>query len=143
MGVDVDSNLFVQRTANRLIEAVQSGDQAVIAIMRPLLTACYPSQLVQAITDGPILFALLVLVWLKPRKPGVVGAWFLGGYGLMRIATEGIRQPDVGVPLLSTPMGALSRGQVLSLLMVAMWLVAGLIVIRRDVEPIGGLKKSH
>ncbi len=144
MDIDADANLFVQRTANRLVEAVQSGDEAVIGVLRPELTAYYPSQLVQALTDGPILMLLLVLVWLKPRKPGVVGAWFLGGYGLMRIASEGIRQPDEGVSLLSTPLGDLSRGQVLSLLMVAVWLVAGLIVLRRDVEPIGGLfKKSQ
>jgi len=142
MGVDAEANLFVQRTANRLIEAVQSGNEAVIAVMRPELTACYPSQLVQAITDGPILFGLLVLVWLKPRKPGLIGVWFLGGYGLMRIASEGIRQPDEGVPLLSTPFGDLSRGQVLSLLMVVMWFIAGLIVIRRDVEPIGGIRRK-
>ncbi len=142
MDIDADANLFVQRTANRLVEAVQSGDELVIAVMRPELTACYPSQLVQALTDGPILILLLVLVWLKPRKPGVVGAWFMGGYGLMRIASEGIRQPDSGVRLLSTPMGDLSRGQVLSLLMVAVWLVAWFLVVRRDVEPIGGLLKE-
>jgi len=142
MDIDADANLFVQRTANRLVEAVQSGDELVIAVMRPELTACYPSQLVQALTDGPILILLLVLVWLKPRKPGVVGAWFMGGYGLMRIASEGIRQPDSGVPLLSTPVGDLSRGQVLSLLMIAVWLVGGFIVVRRDVEPIGGLLKK-
>jgi len=144
MDIDADANQFVQRTVNRLIEAVQSGNETVIAVMRPELTACYPSQLVQAITDGPILGLLLVLVWLKPRKPGLIGVWFLGGYGLMRIASEGIRKPDIGVPLLSTPMGDLSRGQVLSLLMVAVWLVAWLIIVRRDAEPIGGmLKKSQ
>ncbi len=144
MDIDADANSLVQRAVNRLVEAVQSGNEAVIEAMRPELTAYYPSQLVQAFTDGPILMLLLVLVWLKPRKPGVVGAWFMGGYGLMRIASEGIRQPDDGVPLLPTPMGDLSRGQVLSLLMVAVWLVGGFIIIRRDVEPIGGLlKKSH
>ena len=142
MDIDADANQFVQRTVNRLVEAVQSGNEPVISVMRPELTACYPSQLVQAITDGPILGLLLVLVWLKPRKPGLIGVWFLGGYGLMRIASEGIRQPDAGVPLLSTPMGDLSRGQVLSLLMVAVWLVAWLIIVRRDVEPIGGLGRS-
>ena len=143
MDIDADAKLLVQRTANRLVEAVQSGDEAVIGVLRPELTAYYPSQLVQALTDGPLMILLLVLVWLKPRKPGVVGAWFLGGYGLMRIASEGIREPDVGVPLLSTPVGDLSRGQVLSLLMVAVWLVGGFIVVRRDVEPIGGLLKSE
>jgi len=130
------------RTTNRIIEAVQAGDRTVIDALRPELTAFYPSQLFQAITDGPMLMLLMVLVWLKPRKPGVVGAWFLGGYGVMRIATERFREPDLGVALLATPLGDLSRGQVLSVLMVVVFVVGGLIVIRRDVEPIGGLLRG-
>ncbi len=142
MDIDEDAK-FVHRTSERLVEAVQSGNETVIAAMRPELTACYPSQLVQALTDGPILMLLLVLVWLKPRKPGVVGCWFMGGYGLMRIASEGIREPDADVAMWSTPLGDLSRGQVLSLLMIGVWLVGGFIIVRRDVEPIGGLLKRE
>ena len=100
-----------------------------------------PSQLLQAITDGPLLIAVLALIWLRPRKPGVVGAWFLISYGLMRIATEVVRQPDAGVKALLTPLGDLSRGQVLSVLMVLSGIVGLVIVARRDAEPMGGLLK--
>jgi phosphatidylglycerol:prolipoprotein diacylglycerol transferase len=120
-----------------LVHAAMQGREQVIETMRPLLTAFYPSQIFQAITDGPILFTLLALVWIKPRKPGVVASWFLMGYGSLRITTEVFRQPDVGVSLLL----GLSRGQVLSVLMI----VGGALMLwwssRRKVERLGGLRK--
>ncbi len=139
MPSDADAELFVRRTIDRLIEAVQSGDQVVSALMRPELLAYYPSQIIQAVTDGPVLLLLMIVVWCKPRKPGIVGAWFLGGYGVMRIISERFREPDLGVQLLSSPLGDFSRGQLLSFLMVAVAVIGGFIVARREVEPIGGL----
>ena len=123
-----------------VVQAIRDGDAAITEAVRPMLTAHYPSQLLQAITDGPLLGALLVVVWWRARKPGVVGSWFLIGYGVMRIVTEFARQPDAA--LLQTPLGDLTRGQVLSLLMVASGLVALFICTRREVEPIGGLGKT-
>ena len=86
----------------------------VIDTVQPLLTPYYPSQLFQALTDGPLLIALMFIVWWKPRRVGVPASWFLLGYGVMRIASEGLRQPDEGVAQLA----GLSRGQVLSVAMV-------------------------
>ncbi len=122
-----------------VVEAVRQGDQAVIAVVEPLLTAYYPSQIIQAITDGPILVAILALIWLRPRKPGVIGAVFLIAYGVMRIVTERYRQPDEGVALL---FGALSRGQVLSILMVVAGIAALILCQRRNVERISGLLRQ-
>jgi phosphatidylglycerol:prolipoprotein diacylglycerol transferase len=124
-----------------VVQAAVAGNEQVMATLRPLLTAYYPSQLIQALTDGPLLLAVLVIAWWKPRKPGVVGAWFLISYGIMRIGTEFIRQPDEGVAGLATPLGDLSRGQLLSALMVIIGAVSLVIVSRREVDPIGGLVK--
>ena len=55
-----------------LIRLIDRGNEAAIEAIQPLLTAYYPSQLVQALTDGPLLFAVLAIVWLRPRKPGVL-----------------------------------------------------------------------
>ena len=44
-----------------------------------------------------VLFALLAIVWLKPRKPGVITGCFFAFYGALRIATEQLREPDIGV----------------------------------------------
>lgn len=142
LATDPDAQALVARTTRSLVAAIQDGNQAVTEAVRPLLTAFYPSQILQAITDGPLLAALLVLVWWKPRKPGVVGASFLMGYGLMRVISELFRQPDEGVSVLATPLGDLSRGQLLSVAMIAAGAVALLICSRREVEPVGGLEKG-
>ena len=125
-----------------VVRAAGEGNQQVIETVQPLLTAYYPSQIIQAITDGPILMAVIIIAWWGPRKPGVVGSWFLISYGVMRILTELVRQPDAGVAGLVTPLGELSRGQLLSILMVVIGVVALVICTRREVEPIGGLVKT-
>jgi phosphatidylglycerol:prolipoprotein diacylglycerol transferase len=125
-----------------VVRAAKEGNPEVIETIQPLLTAFYPSQIIQAVTDGPILIAVLIIAWWGPRKPGVVGSWFLISYGVMRILTEFIRQPDAGVAGLATPLGELSRGQLLSILMVVIGVVALVICTRREVEPIGGLVRT-
>ena len=125
-----------------VVRAAAEGNQQVVETLRPLLTAYYPSQLLQALTDGPLLMGVLVLAWWGPRRPGVVGSWFLISYGVMRILTEFVRQPDIGVAGLATPLGELSRGQVLSVLMTLIGAVGLLICVRREVEPIGGLVQT-
>ena len=118
-----------------IVEATRAGNEQVIEVLRPLLTAYYPSQIFQALTDGLLVAVVLALIWLKPRKAGVVGSWYLIVYGVMRIATEVFRQPDEGVVLLL----GLSRGQVLSVVMILAGVVCLIITTRRSVEPIGGL----
>lgn len=121
---------------DKLAAAAQGGDADIISALQPVLTAYYPSQLIQALTDGPILAALLIMVWLKPRMPGVVGGWFLIGYGFLRISSEAFREPDVGIALLL----GWSRGQVLSVLMILIGAIILAMVLRRKAEPLGGLK---
>ena len=87
----------------------------VAGALKPMLTAYYPSQIFQAISDGPALALLLIVIWLKPRKPGIIASWWLIGYGSFRIITELFRQPDTGVALIL----GLQRGQLLSALMIA------------------------
>jgi phosphatidylglycerol:prolipoprotein diacylglycerol transferase len=142
MAGDEGAARYVTGTLESLIAAVQDGNAAVIRELGPLLTVRYPSQLIQAITDGPVLFLILALAWWKPRKPGVVGGIFLVAYGAMRIATEHFRVPDAGVALLQTPLGDLSRGQCLSVLMILVGVIGLPIVARREVQPIGGLVRS-
>ncbi|RMH28464.1 MAG: prolipoprotein diacylglyceryl transferase [Planctomycetota bacterium] len=125
----------------RLIEAVQRGTPGLTERLAPLLAARHPSQLYQALAEGPVLLAALWLIWRRPRRPGVVGAWFLMIYGALRIVTELWRLPDdtLAVPRV---MG-LSRGQWLSAAMilsgaVALWVVTR----RRGAAPLGGWGKA-
>ncbi|MCP3902703.1 MAG: hypothetical protein GY715_03625 [Planctomycetes bacterium] len=69
----------------------------------------------------------------------MIGAWFLIGYGVLRIASEFFRQPDVGVEV----WAGLSRGQWLSILLVVSGAVGLWIVSRRPVDTMGGLLTSE
>ncbi|MCA9291744.1 MAG: prolipoprotein diacylglyceryl transferase [Phycisphaerales bacterium] len=126
----------VRIVTERVVDAVQSGNEVVAAAVRPLLTSFAPSQLLQALTDGPVLMALLAVCWLRPRRPGVIGALFLTFYGVLRISTEVVRQPDEGVAVWL----GLSRGQWLSVAMVLAGLIGLLVVSRRNVPRLGGLR---
>lgn len=119
-----------------LIAQLQHGSAEAAARLGPVLNSRHPSQLYQALTDGVILTAVLWWVWRVPRKPGVVGCWFLMTYGVLRVITEIWRLPDAH---LSVPrVLGLSRGQWLSVAMFAVGAGALGIVQRRRVERIGG-----
>ena len=121
---------------HNVVQEAYKGNQVVIETVTPLLTAWYPSQLFQAATNGLLLFIALSMIWWKPKKEGVVAGWFLTIYGLFRVLTEAYRQPDEGVSLIV----GLTRGQILSVLMV----VAGVALIslfsKRRIEKTGGVK---
>jgi phosphatidylglycerol---prolipoprotein diacylglyceryl transferase len=74
--------------------------------------ARHPSQLYEAILEGPVL--LLVLWWLARRRPGAgsVAALFLIVYGLFRFAVEFTREPDEQLGFIA--FGWLTMGQLLS-----------------------------
>jgi phosphatidylglycerol:prolipoprotein diacylglycerol transferase len=112
---------FFRTGVARLIATIQSGTsqgQKLAADVAPLLASRHPSQLYQAAAEGIVMAALLWLIWRVPRLPGVVSAWFLIVYGLLRIATEFYRLPDAHLQL--PRVLGLSRGQWLSALMVVL-----------------------
>lgn len=129
---------------DRAIAIIQSSGSVlrddVVRQIDPLLSSRYPSQLFQAVTDGPLLAAVLWIAWMRPRLPGVIGCWFMLAYGVMRIATEHWRLPDTDIAL-ATILG-LSRGQWLSIAMVLVGVV-GIAIIRiraarLAIQPVGG-----
>ncbi|MCA9296786.1 MAG: prolipoprotein diacylglyceryl transferase [Phycisphaerales bacterium] len=120
-------------------DTTDAAHAAVVKSLAPALEARYPSQFIQAFTDGPLLACLLIFIWWKPRKPGVVGSWFLIGYGVMRIISERFREPDEGVALL---LNMLTRGQVLSVLMITVGVITLTIFARRPGPLMGGLSRA-
>ena len=119
-----------------VIKETQSGTQKTIDLVAPLLTAWHPSQIYQAILNGPLLMFLLCVVWWSPKKPGVVSGWFLIFYGSFRFLTEFFRQPDTGVSLLFS----FSRGQVLSVLMLVLGIVFLFFCLKHPNKKLGGIK---
>ena len=128
----VGGSFYYQTIVNELY----AGNQTVIQVVKPLLTAWYPSQLFQAFAEGPLLFLALFIVWWTPKKPGIIASCFLLFYGSARIATEVFRQPDEGVALF---MG-LSRGQVLSVFMIMFGVLLLFYTSRIKTQTYGGFK---
>lgn len=83
--------------AEALVRACYAHNAAVINKVAPLLTARYPINFMQAVTDGVILFAVLAMAWIRPRPAGWIFGWFMLTYGILRIVTEQYRVPDPDV----------------------------------------------
>jgi phosphatidylglycerol:prolipoprotein diacylglycerol transferase len=123
----------------RMIQSLERGGATAKELARELpavLSARHPSQLYQALAEGLILFAALWIVWARPRKPGVIGCWFMIVYGVGRIITEFWRLPDD--QFVTPRIAGLSRGQWLSVAMVIVGVAALPFVSRRKVEKFGG-----
>lgn len=119
-----------------LIESIQRGDADALAIVEPILSARHPSQLYQAAAEGLLTLAIVILVWRKPRKPGVILATVLITYAIARVATEFIRLPDAHLAI--QRFAGLSRGQWLSLVMLTAGITILALVARSSAQKIGG-----
>ena len=71
----------------------------------------HPSQLYEAILEGPVLFTILMIVGRRERPAGVIFWIFIAFYGLFRFFVEFFREPDSQLGLL---LGPFSMGQLLS-----------------------------
>jgi phosphatidylglycerol:prolipoprotein diacylglycerol transferase len=75
----------------------------------------HPSQLYEALLEGPVLFLVLWIYKDRKRRDGDVLALFLVLYGVFRGFCEFFREPDVQVGYI---LGTFTMGQVLSGMMV-------------------------
>ena len=83
----------------------------------------HPSQLYEAALEGLLLFIMVWVFSLKPRKVGAVSGLFALGYGVFRFAVEFVRMPDVQLGYLA--FGWLTMGQLLCvpLIVAGAWLL--------------------
>ena len=105
-----------------------SGKMEVKALLEPLLSLRYPSQLYQSFLGGFMPFLIVSLFWLKPRKPGMIALVWILSYLSFRIITEFFRQPD---PHIGFQFLELTRGQWLSISLYAVALVYGYILYKQ------------
>ena len=120
----------------RVLRGVHRGDEGLVEALRPLISARAPSQLVQALCEGVVLAAVLWWIARVPRRPGVVGCWFVIAYGVMRIGTEFVRLPDAH--LQHARILGLTRGQWFSAAMILVGLGFLVWIRRRAAERLGG-----
>jgi phosphatidylglycerol---prolipoprotein diacylglyceryl transferase len=89
-----------------------------IAILR------HPSTLYEALGEGLVLFLFLWFLTSFPKRPGVMTASFLMGYGVIRFCLEFFRAPDPGFPLL---LSLISYNQLLAF---GCFLIGGILFLR-------------
>jgi phosphatidylglycerol:prolipoprotein diacylglycerol transferase len=85
----------------------------------------HPSQLYQAMLEGALLFAVLLIaiyVFKARRRPGLVAGLFLVGYAIARAIGELFREPDSFMGFI---LGPITMGQILSLppLLFGAWMI--------------------
>lgn len=102
----------VNRVIESLIQATQNGQVEVIQALQPVLTPRHPSQLYQSLLEGFLVFFVICIVWLKPRRPGVISAVFGATYLVARIIGEEFRMPDAHIGFQAL---GLTRGQWISI----------------------------
>jgi phosphatidylglycerol:prolipoprotein diacylglycerol transferase len=85
----------------------------------------HPSQLYEAILEGPVMFLLLRLISRTNHPAGVVFWSFIGLYGLFRFFVEFFREPDAQIGYL---LGTFSMGQALSFPM----FIVGVIMVSKS-----------
>lgn len=101
-------------TVDGVIDAARHQPQ-IQEVLASVLTPRHPSQIYEALLEGVLLFVVLWLVRTKTRQPnGVITGLFIGGYAVLRIVAEQFREPDAPM------IGALTRGQFLSIFLVAL-----------------------
>lgn len=89
--------------------------------------------------EGLIPLIILTIVWLKPRKAGVICSLYYLIYSVSRIVDEMFRLPDAHLSDLSQlPLG-LTRGQFLSLGLLMFGIILAVWTYRKKGPLYGGL----
>lgn len=130
----------VYNTITRMITEIQHDNTAVRDAVAPLLELRHPSQLYAAFGEGLLIFLLLFIIWRRPRKPGFIAACSIIFYAIVRICTEMFRMPDAHIGFQAL---GLTRGQWLSIVMLAVGLVLMMIWNRAGAMPVNGWGRGH
>ncbi len=107
-------------------------ENAPLAVQIAHAVPRHPSQLYAALFEGFLLFAILVWIHARHRRPGLTGAWFLILYSLGRFGGEFFREPDRGQPVF---YGWMTKGQLYTLPMLVLGVGLLIWVMRRPARP--------
>lgn len=122
-----------------LLDRLRHGGGDLASRLAPHLNARHPTQLYQALAEGIAVFVVVWLVARTPRRPGIVGSWFLITYGVGRVLTEFWRLPDSHLTV--ARIAGLSRGQWLSAAMVLAGIIAIVVISRSGMPRVGGWRR--
>ena len=122
-----------------IITMIQQANPAVIQTVEPLLVPRHPSQLYAAILEGLVVFIVLAIAWIKPRRPGTITCLCLIVYGSVRIFDELFRTPDAHIGF---QLFGLTRGQWLTVPVVLCGIVGLILVLKSKSKPVGSWRRG-
>jgi phosphatidylglycerol---prolipoprotein diacylglyceryl transferase len=129
----------LNQTMERIVAAIQNGNETVRQTLGMVLEPRHPSQLYGALGEGLIPLLILLFVWQKPRKPGLICGLYLIIYSCFRVLDEMYRLPDAHLADLSKLALGISRGQFLSLFIFAFGLGVVFFALKRQSPLMGGI----
>ena len=129
------ARMQIQAMIEKVLLAIQSGNEQVRSALGVELLPRHPSQLYEGLLEGLFLFIVVFLFWRRPRKPGVVGSLWLSLYAVVRIVGEQFRMPDAQI---GYQLFGLTRGQWLSIVMLCVSLGMLVWTSRRPAKLIAG-----
>lgn len=129
----------IEAFVNQIYAQIHSGNHNLLELLGTVLIARHPSQLYQAAMEGLFVLLALLFIWRKPRKPGVLTAWWGILYACMRILGEQFRMPDTQIGYQWLGM---TRGQWLSVAMLIIFIAFLNFVRRSQAQPMGGWGKG-
>lgn len=121
---------------------VQDGDPAWIDYLQTHLTPRYPSQLFAGVTEGIIVFLVLLWLYRRPVKAGLIGGWFCVVYALMRVVNELFRRPDAQF-IHDQTLPTITRGQWLSIALFIAGVITIVLALRSKGEKLGGWMRRN
>lgn len=132
---------YSQTEHRALIESaiahVQSGDAAWMTYLAEHLTPRYPSQIFAGLTEGVIVFVVLLFLFRKPVKAGLICGAFCITYSLMRVVNEFFRRPDAQF-IEKGQLPTITHGQLLSIGLFILGVVLVFFALRSKEEKLGG-----
>lgn len=134
-GFSMQAQSTIGQFKEALVLATQEHNQGVIQALAPILTPRYPSQLIQAFLEGFLVVVILLWVWRKPQKPGLISALFGVLYSVARYLGEEYRLPDYHIGFQAL---GLTRGQWLTLGMFVLTASYLIYIIKRPGKKMGG-----
>ena len=114
---------------------IQEGSASFRAAAAEVLPTRHPSQLYAGVLEGLVTFLVLLWLWRKPRRRGLIGAAFCLCYAAMRLVNEQFRQPDAHIGFEAL---GLTRGQWLSVPLALTGLIGAAVILYRRLDPMGG-----
>jgi phosphatidylglycerol:prolipoprotein diacylglycerol transferase len=128
--------------AQLVVDLIHQGSAVVRSAVEPFLTARHPSQLYAGVSEGLIVMAVLLIVWSKPQKPGVIAGTFAIVYAIARIGNEFFRMPDAHLMDKEFALYHITRGQWLSALLFIVGAAMVATSLKRQNEKMGGWRKQ-